>query len=237
MMEIYKKLNNLKVGSILDLATGRGGFLDHICPLFKDYEKALGIDLNQKALDMAGKEERDSRISFIPMDCESLDFDDGSFDVVSISNSLHHFRNRDLVLSEALRVLKPEGLLIISEMFHSADERPSQRIHTGFHHWWGEIDSALGTYHERTMTRDELLSFLHTLPVSSFEFEQFDGDDEKIHDEETVRQISGAFEMYKERAEKLEHSEALIEKGEALLEKLNRDGFAPASRLEIICTK
>lgn len=236
-MDIYVKLNDFKVDAILDLATGRGGFLDQICPLFGDYKSAVGIDMNEKALKAAEEQDRDVRISFRKMDCTSLEYRDSSFDVVSICNSLHHFRERDLILSEALRVLKTGGLLIISEMFHSDDERPSQGTHSDFHHWWGEIDSALGTYHERTFTREELLEIVESLPLSSVEYDQFDGEDEDIHSEDVKKQLTGAFEMYRERAEKLDNSLDYIKRGEALLEKLDRDGFAPASRLEFICVK
>lgn len=230
-------MNHLDGGDILDLATGRGGFLGFLCEHFSSYKSAAGIDSNEKSVSAAREGAGDKKFSFEVMDCTDLKFSDSSFDVVSISNSLHHFREREKVLSEALRVLKTGGLLIISEMFHSPDERPSQSTHSEFHHWWGEIDSALGIYHDKTFTRDELLEIVRGLPVSSMEFEQIDGVDEDIHSEEIRRELTGAFEAYKGKAGDLDSPERYIKRGEALLKKLERDGFAPSSRLEILCTK
>lgn len=237
MTGIYVKLNNLKIHNILDLATGQGVFLEEICNQLGDYKSAIGVDTSDKALEAGNKKEMDERIKLEKMDCSDLQFDDETFDLVTICNSIHHLENREKVLFEALRVLKKDGLFIVSEMFHSPSERPSQSTHSHFHHWWGEIDSALGNYHGKTFTKDELLEIVENLPLSSFDFEQIDGEDEDIFSEEIKNHIQGAFRMYKERASKLESPQPFIKRGEELLEKLKIDGFAPASRLEIIGMK
>ncbi len=46
-------------------------------------------------------------------DAASLPFAENSFDVVMIIDALHHFRNQEVVLQEALRVLMPGGKLAI----------------------------------------------------------------------------------------------------------------------------
>lgn len=237
MVQIYTKLRDLSVDSILDLATGQGQFLQQVCDSFKNYKRALGVDNNSHAVKAASERVIDKRISFCEMDCVNLDLEDDSFDVVSIGNSIHHFQNKELILKEAIRVLKTKGYFIVSEMFHSEDERKSQSTHSGFHHWWGDIDRASGNYHGKTFSYDELKSIVTSLPLSYIEFEQFDGEDEDIFSDEIVEQLTNAFAVYKEKAEKLENSDILIERGEFLLNKLKRDGFSPASRLEFVCRK
>ncbi|MFW0861672.1 MAG: class I SAM-dependent methyltransferase [Dethiobacter sp.] len=46
-------------------------------------------------------------------DAASLPFAENSFDVVMIVDALHHFRKQEIVLEEALRVLRPGGTLAI----------------------------------------------------------------------------------------------------------------------------
>ncbi|MBS3902017.1 MAG: methyltransferase domain-containing protein [Dethiobacter sp.] len=46
-------------------------------------------------------------------DAASLPFAEDCFDVVMIVDALHHFRKQEIVLEEALRVLKPGGTLAI----------------------------------------------------------------------------------------------------------------------------
>jgi len=237
MVQIYTKLSKFEVNGIVDLATGQGGFLEQICGYFKNYQTALGVDSSEKAIKAASGKEWNAKISFREMNCEKLDFENESFDVVTICNSIHHFKNRDLILAEALRILKKDGFFIISEMFHSSDERPSQRTHSGFHHWWGDIDSALGHYHGKTFTEKKLYEIISSLPLSSVEVEKFDGEDEDIYSDEILNHLKNAFNMYRKKAENLENADFYITRGEALLEKLNTDGFAPASRLEFICRK
>lgn len=237
MNEIYTKLNNVSVGNILDLATGQGNFLNHICSVFKNYTKAVGIDLSDKALSSLSEKEWDDRISFEKMDCSALQYEDESFDVVTICNSIHHFEQQDKVLAEAIRVLKKGGYLLISEMFHSADERASQKTHSDFHHWWGEIDSALGNYHGRTFTKKELLNIVEDLPLFSMEVQVDLGTDEDIHSVEIKEHLNKAYDMYVQRAEGLENKALYVKKGQALLSKLEKDGFSPASRLEFLCVK
>jgi len=237
MAQIYSKLNNKKVESILDLATGQGGFIEEICKELQDFTSAIAVDSSSKAIDAALKKDLDNRISFREMDCENLEFEKESFDIVSICNSIHHLKDRDKVLGEALRVLKKGGFFIVSEMYHSHLERPSQSTHSDFHHWWGNVDSALGNYHGKTFDRETLLNIVQSLPLDSVEFEQFDGLDEDIYSEDIQKHLTDAFEMYKKRAENLENASELIAKGEGLINKMKKDGFSPASRLEFICQK
>ncbi len=236
MEKIYNKLNYLEVDKVLDLATGAGDFLEEICDNLKDFNYAVGVDSNQKAIDTATKKDTPG-INFRYMDCEQLDFDDQSFDIVSISNSIHHFKNREQVLSEALRVLKLNGLFIVSEMFHSDNERPSQRTHSEFHNWWGQIDTANGIFHGKTFTKGELMEIVQSLSLESVDFEHVDGEDEDIFNEELKNDLTDAYNRYLKRAESLNNYNSLKDEGTKILKRLNEHGFSSSSRLEFVCRK
>ncbi len=53
---------------------------------------------------------------------EELPFEDGSFDLVVATDSLHHWRHHDRALEEVRRVLRPGGVLAVEEI------NPKRRI-------------------------------------------------------------------------------------------------------------
>ena len=56
------------------------------------------------------------KIKIIDGDVTSLPFTDNRFDVVTTSLMLHHVKNTDLALKEMVRVLKPNGVLVIADI-------------------------------------------------------------------------------------------------------------------------
>ena len=81
----------------------------------------IGIDTNQNALDIANKNLSEKSYEFFCMNGTQLDFNAESFDVVTMSNSVHHFSNPEEILGEMIRVLKPDGLLLIYEMVYTIE--------------------------------------------------------------------------------------------------------------------
>ncbi len=58
-----------------------------------------------------------SPASFVTGDSEHLPFADGSFDVITCSNSFHHYPHQQAVVCEMRRVLAPGGRLMILDGF------------------------------------------------------------------------------------------------------------------------
>jgi len=56
-----------------------------------------------------------NKIKFQYFDVQDLPFDDESFNGIFLYDSLQHIQNRELALKECIRVLKPEGVIIIIE--------------------------------------------------------------------------------------------------------------------------
>ena len=57
-----------------------------------------------------------------------MDYPDETFEVVAISNTLHHIEHYDKVLAEMLRVLKPGGFFILNEMYRDGQDA-AQQVH------------------------------------------------------------------------------------------------------------
>jgi ubiquinone/menaquinone biosynthesis C-methylase UbiE len=115
---LYKKIKEFCSNKkLLDFGCGNG--IHSIFPA-KCGAEVVGIDLSEKSLKIARKkaekENVQEKTEFLKMDCENLEFEDNSFDVVLDGGA---FSSLDLnkVFPEIKRVLKKDGKLIGIETF------------------------------------------------------------------------------------------------------------------------
>lgn len=107
--------NNPK--TILDIATGTAD----IAIKFSEIEnsKIIGIDISSKMLDVGREKIQNKdlakRVFLKKGDAENLEFDNSSFDIISIGYGVRNFENLEKGLKESFRVLNPKGKLIILE--------------------------------------------------------------------------------------------------------------------------
>ena len=111
-------------GKMLDIGCGSGEICLMAAEEFPDSE-FIGIDLAEKMLTLANenlsKGKKRYCCSFEIADAKDLGFPPLSFDTVFSNTILHHIPEPALLLTEAWRVLKPGGLLLIRDLI-----RPSQ---------------------------------------------------------------------------------------------------------------
>ncbi len=120
---------------IIDLAGGTGDVAFRIAK--KALEKNLKyqidvVDINQEMLDVGKARAVDlnlfSDLKFTCCDGEKLCFEDETFDFFTIAFGIRNFTNIDLALSEAFRVLKPNGKFICLE-FSKVNDYFLQKIY------------------------------------------------------------------------------------------------------------
>ncbi|WP_285570474.1 bifunctional 2-polyprenyl-6-hydroxyphenol methylase/3-demethylubiquinol 3-O-methyltransferase UbiG [Geothrix limicola] len=92
--------------AILDVACG-AGFLSN--PLAQAGHEVTGIDLSLSSLEVAKRHDHTRSVTYLPMDARCLSFPDARFDVVCMMDFLEHLPEKEEVLREASRVLKPGG--------------------------------------------------------------------------------------------------------------------------------
>lgn len=112
---VLEKLEQLEFDTILDVGCGTGTLLSLIMPENSN-ATVSGIDLSSEMIKVAkGKlgEKTDLRVG----DSEELPWTESSFDVVLSTQSFHHYPNPGKVLAEMKRVLKPNGHLIIADVW------------------------------------------------------------------------------------------------------------------------
>ena len=134
---------------MLDVGTGRGGFVESLISDLKDYDEIIGIDVKgDLAAGFAERFAEHPGVSFQRVDALSMPFEDGSFDTVAVAGSLHHLADPRKGLSEMMRVLRKGGHLIVVEMFRDG-QTEAQQTHVMLHHWWAAVDRISDTPIER----------------------------------------------------------------------------------------
>lgn len=224
----------ISAGRVLDVGTGRGGFVEELIAELKDYDEIIGIDVDVSLEEeFARRFAEFPRVTFQQMDALSLPLEDNSFDTVSVAGSLHHLSDPQIGLGEMMRVLRSGGHLILVEMYRD-DQRETQQTHVMLHHWWAAIDRLGGTVHRETYTRDEIIDLVNNLDLSRLTIRDESYLDEDPKDPEQLAQLQASIDQYLGRA--AGHAD-LLAQGAEIREQLRRVGFHGATVLVAVGEK
>lgn len=113
-----KELRAVQPRIILDVATGTGDFaFESIDILHPD--KIIGVDISEGMLEVAKKKIHDRNLGHVFSvqlgDSEGLHFEDNTFDAITVAFGVRNYENLEKGLSDMIRVLKPEGKIVILE--------------------------------------------------------------------------------------------------------------------------
>jgi len=144
-------------GNIAHFLAGRGA-------------KVVGIDVKGAALE-AARAEAGKGETFLEAPAEDMPFEDESQDVVLFNNSLHHVdpAAMDRALAEGNRVLRPGGVLIVTEpraagsryeVTRAIDDEAGVRTAA-----WNAVEKIAA----HGFTRERELEYIHERPFKSFE--------------------------------------------------------------------
>ena len=111
-----KLTEGLELGPrLLEIGPGPGAATDW---LRHRVESLVAVEIEAEAADRLRARFPDGNVEVVTGDATRLGWDDGSFDAVASFTMLHHVptrRDQDRILAEALRVLRPGGVLIASD--------------------------------------------------------------------------------------------------------------------------
>lgn len=98
---------------VLDLGCG-DGYYSYLLSQLSLNLKITGIDSHQEAIETARTQAPSKKITFIIGDAEKLPFPKNSFDKIIMSEVIEHVNDDMKVLKEARRVLKKDGILVLT---------------------------------------------------------------------------------------------------------------------------
>jgi O-antigen biosynthesis protein len=96
---------------VLDIASGEGygsALLEKVA------QEVLGVDLSPEMVSRATRNYGSARVSFSVGDCAAIPLSDASVDVAVSFKTLEHVTDRKKFFGEIKRVLRPDGILVIS---------------------------------------------------------------------------------------------------------------------------
>ncbi len=110
-------LRNVQISTgdrVLDVACGNGRLLEM---LSKKHDFAgYGVDISGKMVENARR--LNPSMVFAQAGCEALPFQGAFFDVMTVCAAYHHFPDVTGFAKEAFRVLKPNGMLYVAEVYY-----------------------------------------------------------------------------------------------------------------------
>jgi ubiquinone/menaquinone biosynthesis C-methylase UbiE len=110
----------------LDIGTGAGAFAIALAPLVRH---VVGIDLVPELL-AEGRKRAPANVELVEGDATALPFEFASFDLVTTARTLHHVARPELVLAEAVRVLRPGGTMLVVDQLAPVDPMAAIELNT-----------------------------------------------------------------------------------------------------------
>ncbi len=111
-------LKDLKPQKMLDVATGTADVAIMASALLKP-NLIIGIDISDGMLEIGRKKvaklNLQNTIKLLNGDSETINFENGSFDAVTVAFGVRNFQNLEKGISEIFRVLRPGGKLVVLE--------------------------------------------------------------------------------------------------------------------------
>jgi len=159
--------------TVLDL--GSGGGIDVLLSARRvgPTGKAYGLDMTDEMLALANENRRKSgmeNVEFLKGEIENIPLPDNSVDVIISNCVINLSANKDKVLREAFRVLKPGGRFAVSDVVTRGDISPE--IRKSILLWVGCIAGALDETDYRTKLADAGFESIEVEPTRIYMAEE-----------------------------------------------------------------
>lgn len=129
--------------NVIDLACGEGYGSQMLARMAKS---VVGIDIDKETIAHANKKYKSDNLTFIQGSILQIPFtEENKFDIVVCFEAIEHIENHKKMLSEVKRVLKKDGILIIST--------PDKRLYS-------DHDNYINPYHKKELYYEEFRELL-----------------------------------------------------------------------------
>jgi len=200
-------LAELKPGEVV-LDLGSGGGIDVLLSARRvgPTGKAYGLDMTDEMLALARENQRhagQTNVEFLKGEIENIPLPDNSVDVIISNCVINLSADKDRVIAEAFRVLKPGGRVAVSDIVVRGESVP-ESVRRSMELWVGCIAGALeeGRFREKlTRAGFERIDVEPTRIYRSEDARQF-FDEAGLSDESVLAEIDGRFMSAFVRAQK-----------------------------------
>jgi ubiquinone/menaquinone biosynthesis C-methylase UbiE len=132
-----------RASAVLDVGCGRGKHLQMLARQVSKSTRLVGIDSSGDAIEAARAATKgDPRFSFLVHDLvEGIPFEDGAFDRVLSVNVIEAIPDKNALLNEVRRVLRPSGRTVVShfdwdsQLYDGVDKALIRRVVHAFADW------------------------------------------------------------------------------------------------------
>jgi len=238
MDKVKKLLENLSPSKVLDIGTGVGEFITLLKENLPSYEMITGIDIEERVIEMARKNFDDPSINLEVMNGESMDYEDESFDLVCLSNSIHHLPHIKKSFDEMKRVTSTDGYILINEMFKD-NQSEEQQTHVVLHHWSAKISRMLGKVHNDTYNKAEIKEILlenDLKVIDEIEFKYVEPNTQESREQLSV-QVGTILDNVRDKIKDHEAYDEICSTAEELKKRVVDIGFQGATQYMLLCKK
>lgn len=120
--------NYIKDKIVLDIACGEGY---GSALLAENAMQVYGVDIDEMTVNSASKKYVKKNLNYLVGDVTKISFDDNSIDVIVSFETLEHHNKHEEMMQEFKRVLKPDGILVLStpDKLYYTDEANFKNIY------------------------------------------------------------------------------------------------------------
>lgn len=235
-MVFQEVLRGINGGKILDVGCGSGQFIEILTGSLGSFESVTGIDVDASVLQKARSKFDGPAFRFIQASSQSLPFEPGTFDLVSISKALHHVEDDRRTLEEMKRVLRQGGHFLINEMIRDELSAP-QQSYLHYHHLRSDIDQLIGVSHKQTYGRNDLLELIDQMGLQDLIVREYQPEgpvpDDPASRDEFIERMKGWLDELAGHPQQKEYSRRV----EVLQEHILENGISRPSQIIILGKK
>jgi len=159
-IEVGTRIAALRPLAVLELACGTGRVTKHLLAACAPGGKVIATDINPAMLSEARRNVPSSTIEWNTVDAVALPYADASFDAIVCQFGVMFLSNRVKAYSEAHRVLKPGGTLLVSSWdaleFNPIEQLTDALLHEFFPEDTPQFYSIPFAYNNESVMRREL---------------------------------------------------------------------------------
>ena len=155
--------NVSKSDVVLDVACGPGLVACEFAPHAKH---VTGIDITPRMIEQSKERQKDkglTNLTWIIGDILPLPFPDSQFSIVLTRYSFHHFLNPLAVLTEMIRVCKPDGRIMVIDVVH-----PSEKVDA-----YDQLEKLRDPSHVHTLSFSEMASIFANSGLANVKTAQY----------------------------------------------------------------